>query len=162
MVFPFDEGSGGTLAQPEIRVLYIFFLGVAGKTTAWRFIMPIKTKRWDDPREPDDSFRLLICRYRPRALKKELETWDKWDKELGPSKDLHADFYGKHGEPIGWKEYRRRYLKEMKDQKERIAELARRVASGETITLLCSSACIDPERCHRTLLKELIEEHDEV
>ena len=87
--------------------------------------MPIKTKRWDDPREPDDGFRLLICRYRPRALKKELETWDKWEKELGPSKELHADFYGKHGEPIGWKQYRRRYLKEMKDQKERIADLAR-------------------------------------
>ena len=119
--------------------------------------MPIKTKRWDNDKEADDGFRLLICRYRPRALKKELETWDKWDKELGPSKDLHADFYGKHGEPIDWKEYRRRYLKEMKDQKERIADLARRVAAGETITLLCSSACVDAERCHRTLLKKLIE-----
>ena len=124
--------------------------------------MPIKTKRWDDPRDPDDGFRLLICRYRPRALKKELETWDKWEKELGPSKELHADFYGKHGEPIGWKQYRRRYLKEMKDQKERIADLARRVAAGETITLLCSSACVDPERCHRTLLKQLIEKYKEV
>jgi len=119
--------------------------------------MPIKTKRWDDPREPDDGFRLLICRYRPRALKKENETWDKWEKHLGPSKDLHADFYGKHGPPIGWKEYHRRYLKEMKDQREKIAELAGRVASGETITLLCSSACVDPNRCHRTLLKGLIE-----
>jgi uncharacterized protein YeaO (DUF488 family) len=119
--------------------------------------MPIKTKRWDDPRDPDDCFRLLICRYRPRALKKELETWDKWEKDLGPSKELHADFYGKHGPPIGWKEYGRQYLKEMKNQKEKIAELARRVASGETITLLCSSACVDPEHCHRTLLKGLIE-----
>jgi uncharacterized protein YeaO (DUF488 family) len=120
-------------------------------------MMPIKTKRWDDPGEPDDGFRLLICRYRPRALKKELETWGKWEKDLGPSKELHADFYGKHGPPIDWKEYRRRYLKEMKDQKERISELARRVAGAETITLLCSSACLDPDRCHRTLLKKLIE-----
>ncbi len=76
--------------------------------------MPIKTKRWNDNAEPDDGFRLLICRYRPRALKKENETWDQWDKDLGPSKDLHADYYGKHGPPIGWKEYRRRYLKEIK------------------------------------------------
>jgi uncharacterized protein YeaO (DUF488 family) len=119
--------------------------------------MPIKTKRWNDDREPDDGFRLLICRYRPRALKKENETWDQWEKDLGPSKELHADFYGKHGPPIGWKEYRRRYFKEMKDQKEKIAELARRAVAGETITLLCSSACIDPDRCHRTLLKQLIE-----
>jgi hypothetical protein len=45
----------------------------------------------------------------------------------------------------------------MKDQFERIGELARRVSAGETITLLCSSACTDPDRCHRMLLKGLIE-----
>ena len=28
---------------------------------------------------------------------------------------------------------------------------------GETITLLCSSACVDPSRCHRTIVKALIE-----
>jgi uncharacterized protein YeaO (DUF488 family) len=119
--------------------------------------MPIKTKRWNDDQEPDDGFRLLICRYRPRALKKADETWDAWWKDLGPSKELHADFYGKHGPPIDWKAYRRRYLQEMKAQKEKIAELARRVDAGETITLLCSSACVDADHCHRTLLKQLIE-----
>ena len=119
--------------------------------------MPIRTKRWDDPPEPDDGFRLLICRYRPRALKKELETWDAWYSDLGPSKELHADFYGKHGPPIEWKAYRRRYLQEMKAQKQKIAELARRVDAGETITLLCSSACVASDHCHRTLLKQLIE-----
>jgi len=119
--------------------------------------MPIKTKRWNDPREPDDGFRLLICRYRPRALKKELETWDVWNKNLGPSKDLHADFYGKHGPPIGLEDYTRRYLEEMKSQETAIEDLARMVAEGKTITLLCSSACTDPTHCHRTLLKALVE-----
>jgi uncharacterized protein YeaO (DUF488 family) len=114
-------------------------------------------KRWNDPAESKDGFRLLICRYRPRALKKKDETWDAWCADLGPSKELHADFYGKHGPPIGWKAYRRRYLQEMKSQKDRIAELARRSANGETITLLCSSACVNPTHCHRTLLKKLIE-----
>jgi uncharacterized protein YeaO (DUF488 family) len=122
--------------------------------------MPIRHRRWNDPREPDDGFRVLICRYRPRALKKENETWDKWRKELGPSKELHADFYGKHGPPIGWETYRQRYLKEMHEERPRelIAELAQRAAAGETITLLCSSACEDALHCHRTLLKGLIEE----
>jgi uncharacterized protein YeaO (DUF488 family) len=119
--------------------------------------MNIKCKRWNDPREPDDGFRLLICRYRPRALPKKDETWDAWQKDLGPSRELHADFYGKHGAPISWCEYRLRYLQEMGDQKEAIAALAGRAAAGETITLLCSSACTDPARCHRTLLKGLIE-----
>ena len=100
---------------------------------------------------------MLICRYRPRGVRKEDETWDEWLAQLGPSRELHAAFWGKHGPPIGWTEYRRRYLAEMRAQKESIAALARRAAAGETITLLCSSACVDPERCHRTLLKGLIE-----
>ena len=53
--------------------------------------MPIKTKRWDDPRKRDDGFRLLICRYRPRALPKADETWDLWWKQLGPSKELRSE-----------------------------------------------------------------------
>lgn len=120
--------------------------------------MPLKTKRWNDPREADDGFRLLICRYRPRALPKKDETWDAWCKDLGPSRLLHADFYGKNGPPIGWEEYRRRYLEEVAAQAPRIVELARRVAAGETITLLCSSACVDAGHCHRSLLRGLIEQ----
>ena len=120
--------------------------------------MPIKTRRWCDPAEADDGLRLLVCRYRPRALKKKDETWDLWWKELGPSKELHAAYYGKHGPPIGWEKYRHRYLKEMADQEDRLSVLAEDVAAGKTITLLCSSACTDPARCHRTLLKRLIEE----
>lgn len=120
--------------------------------------MPIKIKRWNDPPETDDGFRLLVCRYRPRALPKADETWDAWCKDLGPSRELHADFYGKHGPPIAWPEYRTRYLDEMRNQQERIAELAQRVASGEKITLLCSSRCVDPAHCHRSLLRGLIEE----
>jgi uncharacterized protein YeaO (DUF488 family) len=120
--------------------------------------MPIKTKRWNDPAEPDDGHRLLICRYRPRALPKADETWDEWCSALGPSRQLHADYYGKGGKlPIPLPEYRQRYLEEMQAQAERIAALAKRVAAGETITLLCSSACEDPKKCHRTLLKGLIE-----
>jgi uncharacterized protein YeaO (DUF488 family) len=123
--------------------------------------MPIRTKRWNERREKEDGFRLLVCRYRPRALRKENETWNEWWKDLGPSRELHADFYGKHGPPIGWEEYRKRYLKEMEKQTERIGELARRAAAGETITLLCSSACTDATHCHRTLLKGLIEARGE-
>jgi uncharacterized protein YeaO (DUF488 family) len=116
----------------------------------------IKTKRWNDPIERDDGHRLLICRYRPRGVRKDAETWDAWAPQLGPSRELHADYYGKHGSPIGWPEFRRRYVAEMNEQWETIAALAARVVGGETITLLCSSACTDPERCHRTLLRGLV------
>ena len=120
----------------------------------------IKTKRWNDPVEADDGFRLLVCRYRPQWVSKARETWDAWENSLGPSRELHADFYGKNGDPIDWPTYKQRYLAEMTTQKDRIVELAREVEAGKTITLLCSSACRDESRCHRTLLKELIEKAD--
>jgi uncharacterized protein YeaO (DUF488 family) len=119
--------------------------------------MPIRTRRWNDPKKRGDGYRLLICRYRPRGVRKEDETWSDWCPDLGPSRELHAAFYGKHGEPIGWETYRRRYLDEMKSQTELIDELAALVREGKTITLLCSSACEDESHCHRTLLRELIE-----
>jgi uncharacterized protein YeaO (DUF488 family) len=122
--------------------------------------MAIKTKRWNDPKEADDGWRVLICRYRPRALPKAKETWDHWYQELGPSKELHAAFYGKNGPPLTCDEYRLRYLQEMQgeEQQELIAGMAELlVEKNATITLLCSSACEDASHCHRTLLRELIE-----
>jgi uncharacterized protein YeaO (DUF488 family) len=119
--------------------------------------MPLATKRWNDPAGPADGFRLLVCRYRPRGVRKTDETWDAWQPELGPSRELHAGYYGKHGPPLGWHEYRRRYLAEMEARRPAVAALAARVSAGETITLLCSSACVDPARCHRTLLAGLVE-----
>ncbi|HET9754050.1 MAG TPA: DUF488 family protein [Myxococcales bacterium] len=120
--------------------------------------MPVRTRRWNDRRLPGDGLRLLISRYRPRGVRREDETWDEWDANLGPSRDLHADAYGKRGREIDWDEYRQRYLQEMKEQTARIEALAERVRRGETLTLLCSSACEDDARCHRSLLRGLIEE----
>ena len=119
--------------------------------------MPIKTKQWNDPTEPEDGYRLLVSRYRPRALPKSDETWAAWEPDLGPTKELHAAFYGKGGVPVNWTLYRNRYRFEMQKQKDKIIELAKRSLAGETITLLCSSACMREARCHRSLLKELIE-----
>ena len=119
--------------------------------------MPIKTKRWDDPIDADDGTRILITRYRPRALVKENETWTQWYPNLGPSKQLHAGAYGKTGVTIPWETYRTSYLREMQSQTQEIAALAERVKNGETITLLCSSQCVRESRCHRSLLRELIE-----
>ena len=71
----------------------------------------IRTRRWNDPGEKGDGTRVLICRYRPRGVKKSDETWDEWVPDLGPSRELHAEVYSDHGLP--WSDYRRRYLQEM-------------------------------------------------
>ena len=102
--------------------------------------MPIKTRRWNDPREKDDGYRLLVCRYRPRGVRKEDETWRAWCPDLGPSRQLHADFYGKNGPPITWEEYRTRYLAEMAEHKR--------------MALMCAEAV--PWRCHRSLIADAL------
>jgi len=119
--------------------------------------MPIRTKRWDDPKDPADGFRLLVCHYRPRGLPRDQQTWDDWDINLSPSKELHAAAYGKNGQiRIAWESYRRAFLQEMLRQKPALKKLAARSLAGETITLLCSSACAREHRCHRSLLRDLI------
>jgi uncharacterized protein YeaO (DUF488 family) len=118
----------------------------------------LRTRRWCDPVEPDDGFRVLISRYRPRGLPSAGETWSGFMPQLGPSKALHAAFYRKPGaDPIGWEQYAARYVDEMRSQQFWIRNLAELHARGETVTLLCSSACSDETRCHRTLLRSLIE-----
>jgi uncharacterized protein YeaO (DUF488 family) len=119
--------------------------------------VPVRTKRWNDPAEQEDGYRLLVCRYRPRGVRREAEPWDAWCAALAPSPELHAAAYGKTGSPLAWPDYERRYREEMTRQLYWIRGFAERVRAGETMTLLCSSACVDPARCHRTLLKELIE-----
>jgi uncharacterized protein YeaO (DUF488 family) len=119
--------------------------------------MPIKTKRWNDSIEPDDGYRLLICRYRPRGVSKADETWNAWEPNLGPSKELHAAVYTTTSSPLDWAQYRQKYLVEMRSRIPLIDALATRIKQGETVTLLCSSACTRESRCHRSLLAELIQ-----
>jgi len=76
--------------------------------------------------------------------------------ELGPSPALHADAYGKHGAPISWDEYTARYFAEMERPVFWLRGLTERAAASEALTLLCSSACVDEARCHRTLLRALL------
>lgn len=120
--------------------------------------MPVRTKRWNDPRAADDGFRLLVCRLRPRGVARSDETWDDWWQDLGPSRALLDAFHGKGTAPLAWDTYVARYLDEMRGPAATwmIRALARRSSDGETITLLCSAACTDPQRCHRTLLAGLI------
>lgn len=118
----------------------------------------IHTARWNDPAHRGDGTRILVCRYRPRGVRHEDETWDEWIKDVSPSPELLHAFRGKGQAAIGVPMFRRRYRTEMQAEPARsqVRALAERVAAGETITLLCSSSCTDEHRCHRTMLRELL------
>jgi uncharacterized protein YeaO (DUF488 family) len=118
----------------------------------------VTTRRWNDPARRGEGTRVLVTRYRPRGVRKEDETWDEWYPALGPSPALHAAAYGKDQPAIDFATYRHRYLEEMADDPGRfyLRALAGRVAAGEAIALLCSSACVDETRCHRSVLARLV------
>jgi uncharacterized protein YeaO (DUF488 family) len=117
----------------------------------------IKTRRWCDPAEPDDGFRVLVARYRPRGVSRAEETWSGFMPQLGPSRALHAAYYGKSEPAISPAEYALRYAREMESQRFWIRGLAEHVRAGRALTLLCSSACTDEQACHRSLLRGMIE-----
>ncbi|MFQ5586747.1 MAG: DUF488 domain-containing protein [Thermodesulfobacteriota bacterium] len=104
-----------------------------------------------DAGSPDDGSRILVMRLWPRGVRK--DAVDEWLRELGTSLPLIKEW---KGEKIQWAEFKARFLAEMESPEKRvlIASLAER-SRNETITLLCG--CKDESRCHRSILKELIE-----
>ncbi len=109
----------------------------------------IRTARVYDPPTPRDGHRLLVMRLWPRGVRK--NAVDAWEKELAPSVELLRAF--RRGD-IAWGEFARRYRAEMRAQGELVDSVAR-LAKRRTVTLLCG--CEDESRCHRTLLRELVE-----
>jgi uncharacterized protein YeaO (DUF488 family) len=73
--------------------------------------MALKIKSLMEPTEKLDGLRILIARYRPRALPESKENWNEWWKDLAPSKALHKDYM--KDKVIEWSEYKRRFLFEI-------------------------------------------------
>ena len=124
-----------------------------------------KTKSVHSRVETSDGLRILAARGRGRGLP--ADRFDVWMANLGPSEELRdAILAGK----ISWREYRRRYLKELlepggvDERNQRIKNhgqkftlrLLQHLATKETVTLLCHCA-EDEKHCHRHLLKALLE-----
>lgn len=111
--------------------------------------MGIRTRRVYDPPSPDDGWRLLVMRQWPRGIPK--GAVDAWDRDLGPSLPLLQRT--RRGE-LDWEAFRREYEAEMRAKRDKLLALGQRAQEG-TVTLLC--ACRDESRCHRSVLKALVE-----
>lgn len=125
----------------------------------------LKTKSVHTPIEPSDGLRILATRFRGRGLP--VERYDVWMANLGPSERLlKAVIAGK----MAWREFARRYRKEMfapaaadsenatiKNHGQKFTlRLVARLATKGNVTLLCHCA-EDATECHRFLLQKLIE-----
>ncbi len=111
--------------------------------------MPVNVKSVYDLPKSGGGLKILVTTYWPRGIKK--EKIDRWEKELGTPPDLIKKW---KGGSINWAAFSKEYVAAMKKEKEKIAELAE-LAGKQDITLVCT--CRDDNRCHRILLKKLIE-----
>ena len=94
--------------------------------------MDIRLKRAYEPAASSDGYRVLIDRLWPRGVSRKLAKLDAWERELAPSTELRQWF---GHQPNRFDEFRRRYIAELRQQRQRLAELRRRARDG-TLTLV--------------------------
>ena len=102
------------------------------------------------PPDPADGKRILVMTLWPRGVTK--AKVDLWIKELGTPKELIKQY--KAGK-LTWSEYAPAYRRSLRGKENILKQLAADSKEG-TITLLCTEK--DPSTCHRSLLKEAIED----
>lgn len=115
----------------------------------------VRAKRVYDPPADSDGHRVLATRYWPRGVSKEYV--DEYVSALAPSRELLHQF--RDGQ-LNWRAFRNQYIKEMRSETARreIHRLAK-MARDEPVTVMC--VCSDENRCHRSLLRDLIVESRE-
>ncbi len=94
--------------------------------------MAIHLKRAYDRPTRSDGFRVLVDRVWPRGVTKEQLKTDMWLKNIAPSTQLRKWF---GHDPEKWKEFRKRYFKELDSHPEEIRLLREKMQSGE-VTLV--------------------------
>lgn len=94
--------------------------------------MKIHLKRIYEKPDEKDGFRILVDRLWPRGLTKEKAAVDLWLKNIAPTTELRKWF---NHDPEKWSEFQRRYLKELKENKEATDALKAYLKKGP-VTLL--------------------------
>lgn len=113
----------------------------------------IKLKRAYDPATAGDGTRYLVERLWPRGKRKTELRLDAWLKEVAPSDALRRWF---GHEPAKWKEFQRRYFKEL-DAHAAAWEPIIQAAHHSVVTLVYSAH--DTEHDNAVALKEYLEGH---
>jgi uncharacterized protein YeaO (DUF488 family) len=113
--------------------------------------MNIKIKRVYEKPDEKDGFRILVDRLWPRGLTKEKAAVDLWLKDIAPSTELRKWF---NHDPDKWKEFRKRYLNELKENKDVVAVLKDHLRQ-KTVTLLYAAK--DSDHNEALVLSNLFE-----
>ena len=123
--------------------------------------MAIRIVRLGSPRVPGEGLRLGTVRRPPRGVPKAeyaaRDFYDLWLPDLAPSEGLLKQALGAQDDRA-WKAFVRRYRAEMKRPPAvRLLDLLAAFSRRADFSVGCF--CADEARCHRSILRELLEEH---
>ncbi len=122
--------------------------------------MAIRIVRLGTPRHPQEGLRVGTVRRPPRGVPKEehasRDYYDTWLPELAPTPELMK--LGKAAESeADWAAFRKRFQSEMSTpEKGRLLDLLAALSHGTQLSVGCY--CEDEAHCHRSVLRELLEE----
>lgn len=122
--------------------------------------MPISVVRLGSPRRPHEGVRLGTVRRPPRGVPKaqfaQRDFYDVWLPMLAPSQGL-VSFAQRSRDERSWKTFQRKFRAEM-DQPDasRILDVLAALSRQTSFSIGCY--CENEERCHRSVLKELLAE----
>lgn len=123
--------------------------------------MPVRIVRLGAPRQPDDGLRIGTVRRPPRGVRREglrrERFFDVWLPELAPSSELVSWIKSQAATRKHWKEFERRYRREMKVPiSTRLLMLLAELSRQTNFSVGCY--CEDESRCHRRILRDLLVE----
>ena len=121
--------------------------------------MTIRIVRLGSARESNEGLRIGTVRRPPRGVRKKeyasKNIYDVWFPNLSPSESLLKQFFPLQDES-SWKAFKRRFIAEMK-QPEAKRDLDLLAALSHQTNFAIGCYCKDESRCHRSILRELLE-----
>ena len=123
--------------------------------------MAIRIVRLGTPRAPDEGLRLGTVRRPPRGVPKAQlaarDFYDVWVPEAAPSEALLKAARQSIDDAAKWKTFVRRYRAEMKrPESGRLLDLLAALSHRTDLSVGCY--CENEARCHRSILRALLEE----
>ncbi len=122
--------------------------------------MSIRIVRLGSPRELDEGLRVGTVRRPPRGVRKEdyaaKNIYDVWFPNLAPTESLLKEALQISDEK-SWRAFKRKFIAEMKlPEAKRDLDLITALSHQTNFSIGCY--CRDESRCHRSILKELLEQ----
>ena len=124
--------------------------------------MAIRVVRLGSPRTGDEGLRLGTARRPPRGVRKDAwateNYFDVWFPDLAPSAPLVKWALSEPWTDRRWTRYEKSYRSEMKaPERQRLLTVLARLSEQANFSIGCY--CEREDRCHRSILRDLLVEH---